>query len=102
MAWGKCYDCGKRGYVQEHHVFGREIDPDTVVNLCPSCHHLVHGGCIIFLRDNAASRKFTEWREGQWAQGLYVKLSEYEQKLKEFGYVPMPDGWKDSEDHWRV
>lgn len=49
---GKCFICGRMGYVERHHIFGgtanrrlSEVD-GLVVYLCPDCHrnaqHAVH------------------------------------------------------------
>ena len=51
VAWVKaspCVCCGAVGQCQNHHVvsggMGRKADSDTIVPLCPACHHAVHTG----------------------------------------------------------
>lgn len=88
----KCFDCGNEGPVDMHHVFGRDVDPDTVVPLCPTCHRIHHQGMLLVY--NAACQKFDKWYE---AQKRYVRREERLQKLEELGYLPFGDGWEKSD-----
>jgi hypothetical protein len=93
MPEGTCCDCGHVGYIEQHHVFGRDNDPNTIVPLCKDCHHRAHHGFLILV-ENAASDKFSEWMDKQ--EG-YIKRSDFPSKLTECGYLPVHDRWVNSQ-----
>lgn len=35
-----------KGFFEEHHILGRNHDPDLTVLLCHNCHFLVHEGYL--------------------------------------------------------
>lgn len=93
MVQGTCVDCGFRGVVDMHHPLTRDVDPNFVVPLCHRCHMDQHIR-MQFLVYNDAARRLGLWWDGELRARRYPPQAERAAKLKESGYLPVPDGWR--------
>jgi len=76
-----------------HHPLTRDVAPDFVVPLCRRCHMDQHIQ-LQFLVHNDAARGLGVWLDRELQARRYPPQAERVAKLKEFGYLPAPDGWR--------
>lgn len=93
MQRGICADCGKERLLHQHHVKGRDVDPNCVVGLCFDCHTQHHVGYGVIR--NEAGQAWLKWLEGEFEAGHYPSLVQRLARMRELGYLPLPDGWMD-------
>ena len=91
MELGTCADCGQERMLQQHHVKGRQVDPDCVVGICRPCHIQHHIGYGVI--GNASGKEWLQWLGDEWDAGCYPSAAEREAKSRELGYLPVFDCW---------
>jgi hypothetical protein len=88
----KCFDCGNDNpVIHQHHWLGRKEAPDKKVPLCQNCHSRHHRGMLLI--SNKASREFNRWYDSVSFK-RYIPWNERLDKLDQFGYLPLFDGWE--------
>ena len=73
MKYGTCKKCGKRHWLEKHHIYPQSQfdDHESIIYLCPNCHTDLH---LKMGKPASKDKRFYESFNISWIMGILVLI----------------------------